>query len=366
MAAWPPNPAPPVIDFHTHSVAFLHVILFFTSPIGLGHASRDAAIAAHLDDDVLFVTGGPAAVLLERHGFEVIDAYRPPPFDTVGGRLRRRALWLARYYMYYRRCRSIAGRIIRERKSSLVVADEDFAALVAVASCARTTPRVLVTDVLESRCVGGPAGIIERRMNAAMQRIMRGCDAVVIPQGGSESPPSPMHSNMHVVQPIVRHISESRETLRRRFGMDGKTVLVTVGGTDAGRFLLDAMEKVAARLEGTVETVILPGPALGGGVLDDLHQRIMAADVVVSLAGRSTIHEAGAYGTPGIFIPIAGHFEQEDNAAMCGYVHNDMDGLDTLILEKLAQPRSPSSADGARQAASIAQSLIQGKMGGGL
>ena len=42
-------------------------ISFFTSPIGLGHASRDAAIAPHLagaEATVSFTTGGAAARLL--------------------------------------------------------------------------------------------------------------------------------------------------------------------------------------------------------------------------------------------------------------------------------------------------------------
>lgn len=327
------------------------VILFFTSPIGLGHASRDAAVAAHLDD-VRFVTGGPAAALLEGSGFEVDDVYRPPPFDVRDGRLARRALWLARYYAYYKRCKSVAGRIIREYDPDMVVADEDFAALAAAGSLAGTAPRVLITDILESRFVGGPAGIIERRMNGAMRRMMDGCDAVIMPQDG------PDRSNLRMAGPIVRDITEDRHTLRERFGMTGKTVLVTVGGTAAGRFLLDAMEPVAARLRGTADTTILPGPALGDGVIHDLHQRIMAADVVVSLAGRSTMDEAAAYGTPGVFIPISGHFEQEDNAARLGHSHGDIHRLYDIILEKLAERRRPRPAEGARRAAAITQSLI--------
>ena len=50
------------------------------------------------------------------------------------------------------------------------------------------------------------------------------------------------------------------------------------------------------------------------GFVDNLHELIFAADLIISLAGKSTIDEANAYGTPGIFIPIKGHFEQEDNA----------------------------------------------------
>ena len=58
--------------------------------------------------------------------------------------------------------------------------------------------------------------------------------------------------------------------------------------------------------------------------------------MIISLAGKSTIDEAKAYGTPAIFIPIKGHFEQEHNAKTEGFVFEDVNNLGTLILEKLA------------------------------
>ena len=55
--------------------------------------------------------------------------------------------------------------------------------------------------------------------------------------------------------------------------------------------------------------------------------------MIISLAGKSTIDEAKAYGTPGIFIPIKGHFEQEDNAKTEGFIFEDINRLETLISE---------------------------------
>ena len=36
-----------------------------------------------------------------------------------------------------------------------------------------------------------------------------------------------------------------------------------------------------------------------------------AADLVISLAGKSTIDESVVYGTPGIFIPIKNHLNKK-------------------------------------------------------
>ena len=52
------------------------------------------------------------------------------------------------------------------------------------------------------------------------------------------------------------------------------------------------------------------------------------------MAGRSTIDESIIYKTPGIFIPIKNHFEQEENARRMGYNYEDIFRLESLITEK--------------------------------
>ena len=61
-----------------------------------------------------------------------------------------------------------------------------------------------------------------------------------------------------------------------------------------------------------------------------------AADLVISLAGKSTIDESLVYGTPGIFIPIKNHFEQEDRAREMGFSYEDINKLDTIMEENLS------------------------------
>ena len=76
------------------------------------------------------------------------------------------------------------------------------------------------------------------------------------------------------------------------------------------------------------------------------------------LAGKSTIDEAIAYGTPSIFIPIKGHFEQEDNAKKQGFVFEDIKRLEELILEKIEQKRNQSDTNGASVAAEFIKKII--------
>jgi UDP-N-acetylglucosamine:LPS N-acetylglucosamine transferase len=81
--------------------------------------------------------------------------------------------------------------------------------------------------------------------------------------------------------------------------------------------------------------------------------------LIISLAGKSTIDEAKAYGTPGIFIPIKDHFEQEDNAKAEGFVFEDINRLETLISEKLEQKRNKINTNGARVASEIIKKMIK-------
>jgi len=80
--------------------------------------------------------------------------------------------------------------------------------------------------------------------------------------------------------------------------------------------------------------------------------------LIISLAGKSTIDEARAYGTPAIFIPIKGHFEQEDNAREEGFVFEDINRLDELILKKLEEKRNQVNTDGAKIASDIIKKLM--------
>ena len=84
---------------------------------------------------------------------------------------------------------------------------------------------------------------------------------------------------------------------------------------------------------------------------------VYAADLVISLAGRSTMDESITSGTPGIFIPIKGHFEQEQGAARLGYKYEDIFRLEALIEEKMGHRNRAVDASGAESAAKIISSL---------
>ena len=350
------------------SLSYNQKVLFFTSPIGLGHATRDIAIAEKLkhiaNDEILFISGGAAYDLISKEGFQALNLYRPPPFTVDSGKLRNSFVWLMRYIIYYKRSKKIAEEVIRKdvRKYPLIVSDEDFASI-SVSQNTILSKSVFIYDMVEPTASGhgiisnycniniennvgethfasGFLHIFEKKMNRSMSNLIKKCDKVIIPDFGDN------RANLVYVGPIVREVKSDRMSLRNNLGFTRKTILVCAGGTDGGRHLiqksLEAYGNLKKRLD--VNLVLVPGPNLelndsddfyNLGFVDNLHEYIYASDLVISLAGRSTIDESTVYGTPGIFIPIKNHFEQEQNALRLGYKYEDISKLESLIEEKL-------------------------------
>ena len=338
----------------------VNVYNFFSSPIGLGHVTRDIAIVNNLKDiPIDFVTGSGAAKILKKLEFKVNDVYSPPSFSVKNGELNNQTKWLWNYYQYYKNCKNISEKILKKNNLNLIISDEDFASLTVAQNL--EIPNILITDVLETKFTKGIASFIERKMNKSMMSIVKNCDVVIIPEEGDNQ------DNIKRVGPIVRKINCSREELRGKFSFNKITIVISIGGTNAGLFLIDKAIKAILKINQNIEIVVVSGPAVNKkflnvknlGFVDNLHELIFASDLIISLAGKSTIDEAKAYGTPGIFIPIKGHFEQEHNAKTEGFVFEDINNLETLILEKLEQKRNKVNTDGARLASEIIKKMIK-------
>lgn len=347
------------------------MILFFTSPIGLGHATRDIAICEELKsltkEKVLINTGRPAYDIFFNNGHNVDDVYSSKKFDIDNlMQLRSPLRWLFKYFMYYRRCKVIATGIVDKYEECLIVSDEDFASIAVGEK--KNRRRVLITDLLETHFVKGIFSAIESRMNNSMQNMLKKCDRVVIPDNGEDT------GNISYVGPVVRNLcTTDRTLLRKKLGIEKRTILLCIGGTSAGLYLiqrtLSAYKKLKMKMD--LDLLVALGPSLSKfennhtdyrniGFVYNLHEYVYASDLVVSLAGRSTIDESLVYGTPGIFIPIKHHFEQEQNAKKLGYTYDDISRLETLIEEKIVIGRTNRSdvTNGAKNAAKIITEML--------
>ena len=97
-------------------------ILFFCSPIGLGHATRDLAIINQLDIESCEVYSGSSAIeFFQMNDVKANDVYSPPKFEVENGKLEKSLKWLWSYYKYYKKCKEVATRIIDEKQPKLII-----------------------------------------------------------------------------------------------------------------------------------------------------------------------------------------------------------------------------------------------------
>ncbi len=333
--------------------------LFFSSPIGLGHITRDIAIAKEIAKsfnyyDFEFITGSKAFDFVCNENdyskgskFNVRNLYFPPEFSIDKGKLSNSFVWLLKYVSYFRKSKIKVKKLISTTGIDwdtypLIITDEDFASLSVGKDL--NIPRILITDILRTHFIrNGVLSNIEKYLNNSMCNLIKSSDCVIIPESGEN------RDNLFYVGPIVREIRTTRDELRKRFSFNKITILITTGGTSAGDYLIkravESFRRVQRRFDCNLVISFSSNISINDegdkpyrniGFVNNIHEYVYAADLVISLAGKSTIDESLVYGTPGIFIPIKNHFEQEDRAREMGFSYEDINKLDTIIEENLS------------------------------
>ncbi len=180
---------------------------------------------------------------------------------------------------------------------------------------------------------------------------------------------------------------EGREELRRELGYrpDERVVLVTVGGSGVGEALLQrvvAAFPAAARRVNGLRMIAVAGPRIDPAVLrapagvevrafvPDLYRHLAASDLAVVQGGLTTTMELAAARRPFLYFPLRNHFEQNRHvrhrlerygAGRCmDYATSDPDAIAAAIAEEIDRPaRSlPVNRDGAARAAALIAPLL--------
>ena len=321
---------------------------------GLGHATRAVALARGLlerrpDLGFLFLAGSPALDLVVASGFDALTTPPVPDWPAQDGVLG--PVW--RWYRDYGRSYGVARRFLRReadwRYHRFLFSDSDLPSVaealdheVPVALLVNSTQHAFARDPLSR--------LVERFANRWFARLARRVDLLLTID---EELPWP---NARRIGPVVRSPSQAREALREQLFFRKKTILVAPGGTGIGGFLVAAAVRAFRALDREdASMVVVTGPKLTVepapgvytyGFIPNLQDMVLAADLVITTAGKSTTNEALAFGTPVIAIPPKGHAEAEANAAALGFRHEDVHRLEELIVEGLAEGRHAPRATG--------------------
>ncbi len=397
-------------------------VLFLCSPIGLGHARRDVAIAQQLrgvqpDLDIAWLAQDPVTRVLEAAGERVHPASgslhnESGHIESESGEhdlhalqaLRRLDEILVANFMLF-------DEVVRTDMPDLVIADEawevdyflhenpelkrftfawltDFVGYLPMpdgGSAEAALTADLNSEMLEHRArfprlrdrsifVGNPSDVITDDFGPGLPSIREWTEQNFEFSG-------------YVVGTLPPTAAE-RTSLRTRLGVkpDQRLCVVTVGGTAVGesllRRVLDAVP-IARKLAPDLHFLIVTGPRIDPaslprrngvrvrGFLPDLDQYLGACDIAVVQGGLSTCMELTAAGTPFIYVPLEHHFEQNFHVrhrldrygAGRAMTYAEAADPDRLAMTIVAQSQGQTSfgsveTDGAARAATMLTELL--------
>jgi pimeloyl-ACP methyl ester carboxylesterase/predicted glycosyltransferase len=396
--------------------------LYLSSPIGLGHALRDAAIATELR---------------ARHPDLEIDWLAQHPVTTVladrGERIHPASQWLAsesghveheagehdlHAFQAIRRMDQILvnnfmvfADVVADEHYDLVIGDEAWE----VDHFLHENPElkrfafVWMTDFVGWLPVpaGGAAEaaltadynaeMIEQRARFRRVRdrsvFVGSPDDVVDADFGPGLPPIREWTEAHFdfagyVTGFDPAALNGEQDLRRDLGIapDEKLCLVTVGGSGVGNSLL---RRVLDAVPGALDLVpelrflVVTGPRIDPaslpetpgvrvtGYLPDLYRHLAACDLAVVQGGLTTCMELTALRKPFVYVPLRNHFEQNIHvrhrldrygAGRCMSYEDAMDphALADVIAKEVTREVAyrPVETDGARRAAALLADLL--------
>jgi pimeloyl-ACP methyl ester carboxylesterase/predicted glycosyltransferase len=416
------TPSPPRRERWTRSMKRRPRALYLSSPIGLGHARRDVAIAAELraqrpDLDISWLAQNPVTRVLEAAGERLHPASghllgESAHIESEAGEhdlhafeaIRRMDEILVANFMVF-------AEAIADDPPDLVIGDEAWE----VDYFLHENPELKkfafawLTDFVGYLPMpdGGQreaaltadynAEMIEHRARFPRLRdrsiFVGNPDDVVTESFGPGLPGIREWTEQNFefcgyVQGSVPPTGPERAALRRKLGLhpEHRLCVVTVGGTAVGgsllRRVLDAVP-IMRRAMPELHFLIVTGPRIDPdtmprhrgvrlrGFVPDLPDYLAACDIAVVQGGLTTCMELTAAGTPFVYVPLEHHFEQNfhvrhrlDRYTAGRPVHYaeaaDPDLLAKIIVDEVSAELRfrPVETDGASRAAAMLAELL--------
>lgn len=340
-------------------------VLYVSGSLGLGHVTRDLAIAAEMrrmypEVDIRWIAGSPASEVLTAAGEKLVPEQAQYRGETDlaevvarNGRLSLTVYVFKALPMWIHNARVI-GTAASQGKFDVIVGNETYEILVTNFFGIRVLPPVPFVLMYDFWGLEVTSGNVFERLGAWMLNLVwsqewrvttRGRNAAIffgeiedVPMRpfGALLPDRRRYTKKHVEfvgYPLPFDMKDvpHRDILRRELGYGSEPLVIcTVGGTSIGRELLElcgrAYPHLVARVPG-LHMVLVCGPRIDPESLDVpkendrrgmvplLWRHLAACDLAVIQAGGSTTLEVEALRVPFLFIPIEHQAEQEITVA---------------------------------------------------
>jgi pimeloyl-ACP methyl ester carboxylesterase/predicted glycosyltransferase len=415
------RPAPAAPKTWTRPLNRPQRVLYVSSPIGLGHARRDLAIADELRTlrpglEVHWLAQHPVTELLDRRG-ELIhpaSAFLASESGHIESQSAEHDLHafkavrtmdeiLVSNFMVF-------DDLVRDEHFDLWVGDEawDIDYFLHENPELKRAPYAWMTDFvgwLPMPDGGAAEQALTTDYNAEMieqvarfpslrdRAVFVGNPGDVVPDGFGTGLPlirdwvAQNYQFTGYVSGISPGEFDDRGALRAELGYrdDEQVCVVTVGGSGVGTNLIRrvvAAFPAAKRLVPGLRMIVVAGPRIDPatisshdglevhGYVHDLYRHLAACDLAVVQGGLTTTMELTAGQRPFIYVPLRHHFEQnfhvrhrlaQYGAGRCvDYEDTVPEALAAAIAEEMARPVSyrPVETDGAKRAAAVLAELI--------
>lgn len=314
-------------------------VLMMPCGIGMGHTSRSIALAEKLQErnvEVVFASYGSGYEILKAQG--KYETARLPDIKFYGdnGGLDIKCTARKSIDAPFIFLKSIyhESKIIKKFKPDVIVADAHYS--VPVTAKVLGIPCIMITNELTLNFSSlypeeKTMEYLENGLKRFINDVSKQCYAILIPDiENSIEVPSKLKEKTIFTGPFLKQdpdkIGDKKE-LREKSGFkeDDKIVLVTVGGSDFGKKLLNLIYGASEKID-CDKIVMITGPGIDPDFIPDsdkiikkkflenIMEWMKLSDITVSLAGHTTTMEIASLGIPSIIVPVENHSEQLKNA----------------------------------------------------
>ena len=314
-------------------------ILITTCGVGIGHASRDLALAHILethDHEVVFASYGAGLHYIRKNKQKT---YKLPSmgFQTKDGELKIEDTIKESKDIPFTFIKTMykESRIIKHIKPDIVIADSDYSS--PITARLLNIPCYIITNDLtfgfSQNTDARSIKYFEKSIKKFIIEITKGCKTILIPDIPEtiEIPPELEKKTQYIGPLLHQNIDQlqTKQQLRNRHQQkqDDTIIVVTVGGSDYGKILIDNICQIAPQikaekiiiftgLEIELDTITLPEKTDKVIIKQFTHNMIewmKLSDLTITLAGHTTSMELLSIKKPNIMIPLKNHVEQERN-----------------------------------------------------
>ncbi|RAP47572.1 MAG: hypothetical protein BZ135_02045 [Methanosphaera sp. rholeuAM6] len=314
-------------------------ILITTCGVGIGHTSRDIALAQYLEQNnhtIEFASYGSGLKYLKRYKYKT---YPLPKMNFEGndGELNIEDSIKQSKDIPFTFIKSMykESRIIRKSKPDIIICDSHYS--MPITAKFLNIPCYIITNDLtfgfSKSTQAKSIKYFEKSIRKFIIEITKGCQKILIPDvPGIIQIPEELQYKTNYIGPLLHHNIEeiaTKHQLRQKYNIkqEDKIIVVTIGGSEFGKILITNICEISHRIQAD-KIIIFTGLEVDSTTFtnydknrvilkqftNELVEWMKLSDLTITLAGHTTSMELISIKQPNIMIPITNHVEQERNA----------------------------------------------------